>query len=71
MGHFRVKLTDNAKNDFVKQCKSENKQTIKKLEQLLVKLSEHYDTGSGQPEQLKHYLQSFCSRRINQIRQND
>jgi len=33
---------------------------------ILYELSEHPYTGSGQPEQLKHNLQGFWSRRINQ-----
>jgi toxin YoeB len=66
MGKFRVTLTDNAKGHIARHYKAGNKSTMKKIELLLVELSEHPYTGSGQPEKLKHDLSGFWSRRINQ-----
>lgn len=64
MGKFRVTVTDEAKFDISKHFKSGNKATIKKIEQILKELELH--PFSGQPEQLKHELHGFWSRRINQ-----
>ena len=38
----------------------------KKIKTILNELKEHPYTGTGQPEQLKHELSGFWSRRINQ-----
>lgn len=65
MGKFRITVTDNARKDITKHYKSGNKATIKKIEVILLELSEHPYTGVGQPEQLKHDLKDFWSRRIN------
>lgn len=43
-----------------------NKPVLKKIRKLLDELTEHPYTGTGQPEQLKHNLSGFWSRRINQ-----
>ncbi len=66
MGKFRVTLTLEAKKHVAKHFKSGNNAIIKKIEIILIELSEHPSTGIGQPEQLKHNLQGFWSRRINQ-----
>jgi toxin YoeB len=66
MGKFRVEITDEAKVDISKHFKSGNKSTIKKIEQILIELELHPFSGSGQPEELRHELQGFWSRRINQ-----
>lgn len=66
MGKFRVTVTDEAKFDISKHFKSGNKATIKKIEQILKELELHPFSGAGQPEQLKHELHGFWSRRINQ-----
>lgn len=66
MGKFRVTLTGEAKTHVAKHYKSGNKVIIKKIELILFELSEHPSTGVGQPEELKHNLQGFWSRRINQ-----
>jgi toxin YoeB len=65
MGKFRIEIDKNAKNDFDKIYKSGDKFTIKKVENIILELEEHPYTGSGQPEQLKHHLSSYWSRRIN------
>jgi toxin YoeB len=66
MGKFRVKIEKIAENDIQKHLKSGNKSTIRKIEIILLELSEHPYTGIGQPEQLKYELSGYWSRRINQ-----
>jgi len=66
MGKFRVEVTDKAERDLEKHFKSGNTANIKKIEKLFIELSEHPYKGTGQPEQLKHGLAGFWSRRINQ-----
>ncbi|WP_229213829.1 Txe/YoeB family addiction module toxin [Dyadobacter psychrotolerans] len=44
---------------------SGNKSVLKKIRKLLDELIKHPYTGTGQPEQLKHNLTGFWSRRIN------
>lgn len=66
MGKFRVEVTDKAKQDIILHRKAGNKSTIKKIEKLLIELSVDPYTGTGQPEQLKHDLVGYWSRRINQ-----
>jgi toxin YoeB len=65
MGKFRIEVDKIAKNDFDKIYKSGDKSTIKKLETFIIELAEHPFSGSGQPEQLKHHLSGYWSRRIN------
>jgi toxin YoeB len=66
MGKYRVTLTDQAKKDLIKHFKSGNKATIKKIEKILLELSEHPTIGTGNPEQLKFELAGLWSRRLNQ-----
>jgi len=49
--------------DFLK--KSGNKNLLKKLFQLLEEMTEHPTSGTGKPEQLKHNLDGYWSRRIS------
>jgi len=63
---FIVKLTEKARNDIAKHKKAGNKATEKKIKKILEELKTHPYTGTGQPEQLKHDLSGFWSRRINQ-----
>lgn len=65
MGKFRLKIEDKAKEDFEKIRKSGDKATIKKIEKIIIELSEHPTTGTGNPEQLKYELSGYWSRRIN------
>jgi len=65
MEKFRVSLKPQAEIDFEKIYKSGDKATIKKLEKILPELSEHPSSGTGNPEQLKHNLSGFWSRRLN------
>lgn len=66
MGKFRVKIEKSAQKDLKKHFKAGNKATIKKIELILLELSEHPTTGTGQPEMLKYELAGKWSRRINQ-----
>lgn len=66
MGKFRIEITAKAESDLKKHFKAGNKSTLKKIEQILIELSLHPYTGTGKPEQLKHDLAGFWSRRINQ-----
>ena len=65
MGQFRLEVDGNAKVDFEKIYKSGDKASIKKLEKIILELQEHPTIGTGNPEQLKHHLSGFWSRRIN------
>lgn len=46
--------------------KKSDKNSFEKITKLLLELKQHPKTGSGNPEQLKHNLTEFWSRRINQ-----
>lgn len=66
MGKFIVFITKKASVDIARHKKSGNRNTERKIKEILEELKEHPSTGIGQPEQLKHNLQGFWSRRINQ-----
>ena len=66
MGKFGIKIEKLAENDLKKHLKVGNKATISKINKILIELSIHPYTGTGQPEQLKYELQGYWSRRINQ-----
>lgn len=66
MGKFRVEVTEVAKQHIAQHYKLGNKSNIKKIEILLKELENNPYSGIGQPEQLKHALQGYWSRRINQ-----
>jgi toxin YoeB len=58
-------FTPKAMEGIEKLKKSGNIPLLKKLKKLLVELSDHPFTGTGQPEQLKHEFTGFWSRRLN------
>lgn len=66
MGKFRIKIEKMAQNHIEKFYKAGNKGNIKKIEKILLELSETPYSGTGQPEQLKYELAGYWSRRINQ-----
>lgn len=66
MGKFRIKIEKLAQNHIEKFYKAGNKGNIKKIENILLELSETPYSGTGQPEQLKYELTGYWSRRINQ-----
>jgi toxin YoeB len=63
---YTLEFSKTALSDIKKHKKSGDKATLKKIEKLLNELMEHPETGTGQPEQLKHNLAGLYSRRINQ-----
>ena len=62
---YKVVFNKEADKDILQIIKSGDKKTIKKLNQILIELENHPTTGSGNPEQLKHELSGYWSRRIN------
>jgi len=54
-----------AKTDIDAIKKSGDKASLKKLSIILEELKIHPQIGTGNPEQLKHNLSGFWSRRIN------
>lgn len=63
---YHLDFSDQANKDIIFHKKSGNKTLLKKLFELLEELTEHPTSGSGKPEQLKHNLAGYWSRRINQ-----
>ena len=63
---YTLELTKTALEDIEKHKKAGDKTLLKKIEKLLLELTEHPRTGTGQPKQLKHELEGLYSRRINQ-----
>lgn len=66
MGKYFVDFEDIARKDLKDHYKSGNKATIKKIEKILLELTENPFLGEGQPEELKHNFRGYWSRRINQ-----
>ena len=66
MGGYTLRIGKKATKDLQELYKSGRKSDIKKVETFFKELKEHPYTGTGQPEQLKHELSNFWSRRINQ-----
>lgn len=44
---------------------TENKKILKRINLLLLDIDRHENDGIGKPEPLKHHLQGFWSRRID------
>ena len=53
MEKYSVALSPRVKEELKSIYKSRNKRVIKKIETLIKELSEHPQTGTGKPEQLK------------------
>ena len=66
MGQFKLKIEELAQKHLKQHYKSGDKSSIKKIEKILLELSENPYVGAGNPEQLKYELAGFWSRRINQ-----
>lgn len=62
---FIVVVEKPAQDHFQKILKSGDKASLKKLNIILEELEIHPQIGTGNPEQLKHNLSGFWSRRIN------
>ncbi|AOW08052.1 Txe/YoeB family addiction module toxin [Flavobacterium gilvum] len=65
MGKYFVEFEDVARKNLKAHYKSGNKSTIKKIEKILLELTESPFSGEGQPEELKYNLEGYWSRRIN------
>jgi toxin YoeB len=66
MGQFKLKIEELAEKHLKQHLKSGDKASIKKIEKILVELTETPFAGIGNPEQLRYELSGFWSRRINQ-----
>ncbi len=66
MGKFRLEITDLARKQIAKHIKSGNKASIKKIEKILLELTQTPYEGVGKPEALKENLTGFWSRQINE-----
>ena len=65
MGKYFVEFEDIARKDLKAHYKSGNISTIKKIEKILLELTENPFSGEGQPEELKYNFKGFWSRRID------
>ena len=61
MGRYFVVLTDSTKQQLVKLYKSGDKLLIRRIERILIELSEHPFEGIGKPEQLKYEFSGLWS----------
>lgn len=66
MGKYFVEFDDIARKDLKAHYKSGNKTTIKKIEKILLELTENPFFVEGQPEELKYNFKGYWSRCINQ-----
>jgi len=66
MGQFKLKIEELAEKHIKQHFKSGDKASIKKIEKILLELSETPYTGLGNPEPLKYELSGFWSRKVNQ-----
>ena len=60
---YKIDFTEKAKEDLAKLKKNEP-HSFRKASKLLAEIVEHPETGTGQPEQMKHNLSGCWSRRI-------
>jgi toxin YoeB len=65
MAKYFIEVQKNAQKHLQIHHKSGDKASIKRINQIFEELSEHPETGIGQPEQLKYKLSGFWSRQIN------
>jgi toxin YoeB len=61
---YKIKISDNAKEDLAR-LKKNDQNLFRKATKLLLELSEHPRTGTGQIERLKYYQEETWSRRIS------
>ena len=62
---YAIQYTGIAEKDLERHRKSGNKKVLQKIDGLLNELREHPETGTGKPEQLKHYHIPTWSRKIS------
>lgn len=58
--------SDEAWSDYV-YWQTQDKKTVKRINQLLKNIDSHGYEGIGKPEPLKYELQGFWSRRIDEV----
>ncbi|SHI66059.1 toxin YoeB [Cruoricaptor ignavus] len=63
---YSVEISQEAKDDILRLEKSGDKGSLRKLYKLLEELEQHPKSGTGKPEQLKHFSKPTWSRRISQ-----
>lgn len=66
MGQFILKIEELAEKHLKQHLKSGDKGSIKKIEKILIELTETPYSGIGNPEPLRYELSGFWSRKINQ-----
>ncbi len=62
---YTLVFSEQSEKDVKFLKKSGNKIVLKKIEKLLKELTQHPFEGTGKPEELKHNLSGYWSRRIN------
>ncbi|MCK9562871.1 MAG: Txe/YoeB family addiction module toxin [Bacteroidales bacterium] len=65
MGLYIIEYTETAVKELKQLKKTGNKATLNKIDKIINELKVHPKIGAGKPEQLKHELQGYWSRRIN------
>ena len=60
---YKIDFTEKAKEDLAK-LKRDEPNSFKKASKLLAEIVEHPETGTGQPEPMRHNLSGCWSRRI-------
>lgn len=65
MGKYHVEIEKLAKLHLEKFFKSGNRPLIRKIQKMLIELTQTPFIGEGKPEELKFELAGFWSRRIN------
>ena len=65
MGRYKIILTDTAKNHLREWQKSGQIIALKRIERILIELSDNPYSGIGSPEPLKYNLAELWSRKID------
>ncbi len=66
MGKYLIKISKSAEKELSQLKRSGKKADIEKVTNFFKEISEEPRSGTGKPEQLKHYEGEVWSRRINQ-----
>lgn len=62
---YKIEILQQADKDIRTYQKAGNKAAIQRIQEILQELSIHPATGIGKPEELKHELSGYWSRRID------
>lgn len=62
---YKIEILPQADKDICYYQKAGNKAAIRKIMDIIKELSLHPTTGIGKPEELKHELTGYWSRRID------